>query len=58
MIAKPNALVYLRRNDFFIGGKHISAVKMKFTPNLTKNLELLDTGLFVTTCQEFFHLMA
>lgn len=54
MIAKPNALVYLRRNDLFIGGKRISAVKMKFTPNLMANLEVLDPDIFVTTCQEFF----
>lgn len=54
MISKPNALVYLRRNDLFIGGKRLAAVKMKFTPNLIKNLELLDTDLFITTCQEFF----
>lgn len=51
---KPNALVYLRRNDLFIGGKHITAVKMKFTPQLTSNLEVANADAFIGTCQEFF----
>lgn len=54
MILKPNALVYLRRNDLFIGGKHISAIKMKFSPDCTNNLEVLNPDLFVGTCREFF----
>ncbi len=56
MLLKPNALVYFRRNDLFIGGKHLSAVKMKFSPAMTKNLEVLNYEAFVNACQSFFDL--
>jgi hypothetical protein len=56
MLLKPNALVYFRRNDLFIGGKHLSAVKMKFSPEMTKNLEVLNHDTFVSACQSFFDL--
>jgi hypothetical protein len=51
---KPNALVYVRRNDLFIGGKHISAVKMTYPPESAKYLEIIDPDLFIGTCSEFF----
>jgi hypothetical protein len=54
MLLKPNALVYFRRNDLFIGGKHIAAVKLKFTPDVTNNLEVLKPDSFVNNCQTFF----
>jgi Tfp pilus assembly PilM family ATPase len=54
MILKPNALVYLRRNDLFIGGKHISAVKMKFDRDTVNNLEVINPEAFIATCQAFF----
>jgi hypothetical protein len=54
MLSKPNALVYFRRNDLFIGGKHISAVKLKFTSDMTRNLEVLKPDAFVNACQAFF----
>lgn len=54
MILKPNALVYVRRTDLFIGGKHMSAVKLKFSDELMKDMELLNYEAFVNFCQEFF----
>lgn len=54
MFKKPNAIVYLRRNDLIVGGKHITAGKLKFTPALVNNLELQNPDIFIGTCQEFF----
>jgi hypothetical protein len=54
MILKPNALVYIRRTDLFIGGKHLSAVKLKFSEALIKDMEILDYENFVKLCSDFF----
>ena len=54
MALGPNAIVYLRRNDLIVGGKHITPGKLKFTSDLLENLELQDPNKFIEACSEFF----
>ena len=54
MFSKPNAIVYVRRNDLIIGGKHINAGKLKLPIEIVNNLEILDPDSFIDLCQDFF----
>lgn len=54
MLTKPNAIVYLRRNDLIVGGRHLSPGKLKFTSDIIDNLEIKNPDVFIGTTQEFF----
>jgi hypothetical protein len=54
MIAKPNAVVFLRRNDLIVGGKRISSGKLSLVPDFVNYLEVLDAEKMLATAQEFF----
>jgi len=54
MFSKPNAIVYLRRNNLVVGGKHIPFVKQNLTPDLINNLEIINRDKFIATCRDFF----
>ncbi len=54
MIARPNALVYVRRNDLIVAGKHIAPAKLTIDKEMLNNLEVCDPDKFIATCQVFF----
>jgi hypothetical protein len=52
--SKPNAIVYFRRSDLIIAGRHISPAKLNLGQDLINNLEIKDPSKFIATCQVFF----
>jgi hypothetical protein len=54
MIAKPNALVYFRRNDLIVAGKRVAPAKLSIDKELVDNLEVRNPEKFIATCQAFF----
>jgi hypothetical protein len=54
MLSKPNALVYLRRNNLFVTGKHVSPANLAIANDLLNFMEVVDNTKFIATCTDFF----
>lgn len=54
-MSKPNAIVYLRRNDLIIGGKKIDPGKLNFTSDLVNFMEVKNPDVFIGSCESFFN---
>ena len=54
MFTKPNTILYVRRNNLFITGKHVPPANLSISNDLLTNMEFIDRENFIATCANFF----
>ena len=53
-MSKPSVILYVRRDNIIIAGKHITPARLNFPSTVIRNMELINRSKCVAGCEQFF----